>query len=178
MISLDLRKIFVNLQAGDEVVIPGSGRLLVLKADHTGSKHFGTICGCGQHVNGIPFTFTWSDALGMPTNALFKKVLWWQDGVTVEKAAKVALAERFASLMTEDEVLELTTSVDIHDPRVDEALTILGHSHTSSTTAEIVAALRATGAVISDEQAGAVIAASNLVALNNPEVAVFSFYMS
>lgn len=161
---MNLKKTFNKLAVGDVVKYPDGERLLVLKVNKDGTKHFGQVCeGGGEdliHVHGIPYLAVWNDHLGGPVNKFGVQFLYWGQDLVIERASMISLAIQFSSLVTNDHVEAVVEKVNQEDPRLNEVVKVLELSCTDHRVAEIIGALRAIGVEITEEQEGLVVLAS------------------
>lgn len=158
----NLKAAFESLAAGDTIQNRGGKglQLLVLVANEDGSKQMGTICGCGSRVHGIPTAFVWNDRMNFPVAPSGIGISLWES-LEITKAAKVELAQEFSSLATNNMFVKAIDTLNINDPRVATAAHIMGYSNTNDRASEIVAAMRAIGVHVTDEQAAIMVVTIN-----------------
>jgi hypothetical protein len=148
---------FNNLAAGDLITSPAvKGQLIVLKTrgERGEWKHLGKICGCGNHVDGIPYLFQWNDEKARPSDKNGKEILVAWVSAQVDKDALPALAKKFEGLAVNDdtpnyEVLINSLMQNLSFKRAIE----LGHYSNADFGVTVVTMIRAVGGTLSDEQA-------------------------
>lgn len=161
LMATDPKRMFTNLKAGDVIATPGmTSQFLVLKTQGEGGtwKHFGQICGCGNHVRGIPRLFQWSDERDAPVDKAGNVLDIWH-GALVDKDVSGALAKKFEGLAVDDDSPSDAEVMLIfkNNPNFLKAVEI-GHYSNAEIGVTIVAMIRALGGTLSDEQASLVAA--------------------
>lgn len=153
-LATDPKKLFDNLVAGDAISMPGmKSEFLVLKTrGNSGEwKHFGQICNCGNHVQGIPRLFRWS--VDMPVDADGNIFDIWHDP-QVTKEARVDLAKKFEGLVVNDDGPSDGEMNRIFKENPDFLKAVeLAHYSGAKLGVTVVAMIRTLGGTLSNEQA-------------------------
>ncbi len=147
---------FNNLVQGDIITKSGDSKtkLLVLSTRPDGWKQLGEICPeHGDHVKGYPLLFKWSTELSVPVNCDNKPYQWWTPlSISVLKEEACALAREFSILPVEDDFMSALEALSEGNPKLKLVAKLMQGANTDDSITA-VAALRAIGATISDEQA-------------------------